>query len=703
MLFMHKGSTPTGGRAVATPGRAVALRVVAFVAVAALAGCAAYDADLVDWEAVEGSSDGGGGSELGSEAIDGEGADRRPTDSATAGGAENDGGPSNGETHDGGPGDDERHDGGASNGEGRDGGPLDSEATNGAGDDNGQPNDGGGHDVGPSEDCDASCEGVSCTNGDCSQQECPDGFADCDGQAENACETELGTLDDCSRCGDNCRLANAVTACESEQCELIQCEPGFGNCDNDPATGCETALLTEQDCGACDVVCAMENASVSCATGSCQLVECNAGFDDCNHDVTSPETDGCEQALNTLEHCGACDRACSFDNASASCESGSCQFEQCDSGYGDCNRDIDSPDTDGCETHVSLIDSDVAGHWKLDETSGLSAEDVAAGGKHGALTNMAGTEWTAGVEGGALRFDGLDDHVNVGDVGSDIYTVAFWIKHEATEAEGEPTDTGFVSPSATGDDYADWSEPENAHASDDWRASGPAGGQQDWHGFGLAIPAGAGIAGIEVRIEGNGGFAATGALVELSWDGGVSYTSTGKAVLFDFEPISDETQTEGSPSDLWGRSSWSANAFTDDNFRVRLQTAFGVVPGASVFVDQLQVRVSYTTPPVLADKKVINLDGTAHVEVVDSGVNAVSFGGTATVYIDGSVGSAIDTEWHHVAISSTVGVAVTSLEIGKYGTDPHHFLGLIDDLRIYDRVLTETEIALLAGTADCAF
>ena len=50
----------------------------------------------------------------------------------------------------------------------------------------------------------------------------------------------------------------------------------------------------------------------------------------------------------------------------------------------------------------------------------------------GALTNMAGTEWTTGKVGGALQFDGSEDHVLV-NASSDFYydagvSFAAWCK-----------------------------------------------------------------------------------------------------------------------------------------------------------------------------------------------------------------------------------------------------------------------------------
>ncbi|MGB5519134.1 MAG: DNRLRE domain-containing protein [Gammaproteobacteria bacterium] len=67
-------------------------------------------------------------------------------------------------------------------------------------------------------------------------------------------------------------------------------------------------------------------------------------------------------------------------------------------------------------------------HWKLDETGGLTAVD-SAGGHDGTLVNDP--VWAGGQHGGALNFDGSNDHINVphDDTLSlnDAMTFATWI------------------------------------------------------------------------------------------------------------------------------------------------------------------------------------------------------------------------------------------------------------------------------------
>jgi hypothetical protein len=76
----------------------------------------------------------------------------------------------------------------------------------------------------------------------------------------------------------------------------------------------------------------------------------------------------------------------------------------------------------------------LVGHWPLDETSGTTAAEV-VGGKNGALVNFPGddSQWQDGMIGGALRFDGNNDHVTHGfNLPRAQGTLAHWVKPTST-------------------------------------------------------------------------------------------------------------------------------------------------------------------------------------------------------------------------------------------------------------------------------
>jgi len=71
--------------------------------------------------------------------------------------------------------------------------------------------------------------------------------------------------------------------------------------------------------------------------------------------------------------------------------------------------------------------------WVFDEGSGDTAGDSSGNGNDGEL--MEGTEWVNGVFGTALRFDGVDDYVEVAHSDSlditEAITIVAWAKYEA--------------------------------------------------------------------------------------------------------------------------------------------------------------------------------------------------------------------------------------------------------------------------------
>jgi hypothetical protein len=76
--------------------------------------------------------------------------------------------------------------------------------------------------------------------------------------------------------------------------------------------------------------------------------------------------------------------------------------------------------------------SGLVGHWTLNEGAGTLAADVSGHGNHGLLAS--GPVWTTGRFGGGLRFDGIDDFVDVPDSASlnpaSQLTLAAWFNSD---------------------------------------------------------------------------------------------------------------------------------------------------------------------------------------------------------------------------------------------------------------------------------
>ena len=164
--------------------------------------------------------------------------------------------------------------------------------------------------------CAACAGGTSCVNNQC--QGCPAGFKDCNNNPTDGCETPINTISNCGSCGRSCSFPNASALCSSGSCALGACNAGFGNCDGNSANGCETPLSSISNCGSCGRSCSFPNASALCSSGSCALGACNAGFGNCDGNPAN----GCESALNSVTSCGACGVSCT---GAERCLGGSCQ------------------------------------------------------------------------------------------------------------------------------------------------------------------------------------------------------------------------------------------------------------------------------------------------------------------------------------------------------------------------------------------
>ncbi|HKY41172.1 MAG TPA: kelch repeat-containing protein [Polyangiaceae bacterium] len=185
----------------------------------------------------------------------------------------------------------------------------------------------------------------ACANRICG---CEVGFDDCNGLPDDGCEADLTANGTCGSCDLDC---GPYSACVREgQCD---CVPTHLECD-DQIAGCETPITDPTHCGDCDISCPAQSPvcdGVTCVDGcngltrcgdSCvdvlvdpancgdcgetvglnQICEdgqpaCVGGYDDCDADPTSCETN----TQTDVENCGACGDPC---KSGAVCSAGMC-------------------------------------------------------------------------------------------------------------------------------------------------------------------------------------------------------------------------------------------------------------------------------------------------------------------------------------------------------------------------------------------
>jgi pacifastin inhibitor LCMII len=141
----------------------------------------------------------------------------------------------------------------------------------------------------------------SCTADGCSVG-CKVGFADCDGDPANGCETDLmSSVVNCGTCGAYCALAGATSLCVAGKCELDACIAGYADCDQRDDNGCESLVGK----GGCEDRCEVpSNApALTAPTGSC---DCPDGSTCVRHSLANPDGDYCIPMPKTCPGYGNC-------------------------------------------------------------------------------------------------------------------------------------------------------------------------------------------------------------------------------------------------------------------------------------------------------------------------------------------------------------------------------------------------------------
>ncbi len=164
--------------------------------------------------------------------------------------------------------------------------------------------------------------------------------------AEVGCDAAVETDPaNCGACGAACPTrANAAPSCARGLCD-ITCTSGFADCNRRAMDGCESDMSADVlNCGACGRRCSFEGGTARCVAGQCQLVSCTAfGYRDCDGSGS-----GCVNTSTSTLHCGGCGRPCNLPNASPRCADGACRIVNCAAGFINC----DGNTANGCEINL---------------------------------------------------------------------------------------------------------------------------------------------------------------------------------------------------------------------------------------------------------------------------------------------------------------------------------------------------------------
>lgn len=225
--------------------------------------------------------------------------------------------------------------------------------------------------------CNGACAGLprvlesSCVAGICKVVRCQMGYANCDPDTTNGCESDLSDAKTCGTCAVDCQrtLPNAVKpVCSGGVCAEDTCPEGKRHCSTNPAEMCETSVSVTEHCGSCGNDCRslLNTAAVSCPDGkSCVINHCADKWQDCD----GKPSNGCESDLASVKTCGDCSTNCLERLAHvkvASCALGKCTYDACQDAF----RDYDGNPQNGCET-VTPLGAPEVGSLLLYYTAGV--------------------------------------------------------------------------------------------------------------------------------------------------------------------------------------------------------------------------------------------------------------------------------------------------------------------------------------------
>jgi hypothetical protein len=189
-----------------------------------------------------------------------------------------------------------------------------------------------------------------CSGGNCFLDSCLPEYANCDGVNSNGCEVHLmSDPDNCNFCNNICPDDTGTPFCNDGVCEVSSCNPGLADCDGQPGNGCEVNIwMDPNNCGGCGIVCNLDHASSSCSNGSCIVEDCDPGYGDCDQQ----DPNGCEtDTTSDPNNCDDCGDVCNFDNGTGICQNSTCVLQSCDPDF----HDIDLNPANGCECQEDSI------------------------------------------------------------------------------------------------------------------------------------------------------------------------------------------------------------------------------------------------------------------------------------------------------------------------------------------------------------
>jgi hypothetical protein len=145
-----------------------------------------------------------------------------------------------------------------------------------------------------------------CSDDQCVVVRCDEGWYDCNGDPVDGCETNVWSNDNCGSCGQSCA---AGRYCVRGSCQIDCPYPNLVTNDG----RCVDPLTDPKNCGSRNWVCVDHpNADASCKNGQCTY-GCHQDYADCDNMASN----GCETNIMSRDNCGACGHKCGWNEQCA--------------------------------------------------------------------------------------------------------------------------------------------------------------------------------------------------------------------------------------------------------------------------------------------------------------------------------------------------------------------------------------------------
>jgi len=383
------------------------------------------------------------------------------------------------------------------------------------------------------------------------------------------------------------------------------------------------------------------------------------------------------------------------------------------------------------------------GEWSFDEGSGLSAYDRSGNGNTGTLTN--GPTWTTGKIGKALKFDGVNDYVDLGNGKFDysVVTICAWFKSNGLTPNGRVVTSGsentnkwmlgFSGVAGGGGSYLVMTNTSTSHAT---AASNIKMDDSLWHfACGINNPESLYINGILQT-----------STVTDSWSFEVNSKIGARGASYLFKGLIDDVKiynyartpaqvaweyNQGGPVGWWKMDECQGGVIHDSSKNKNNGTLFvgtgGTQTATSTCASSTPAGPWYNGR-VGKRNASLNFDGTddyVNQPTSVSGVQSVSFwaypisnsqsflqlatgvsvsssGGTVsatgftspTIYVNGIANAKVKANaWNHLSVTTGTAITSNAIKLGLVGST--YYSGQLDDVQIFNYALTAQQVKTL--------